>query len=288
MPELPEVETIVRGLRSRVLNCHITTAKLLRPDILKSLGHTAEDFTRFLRGRHFQEIERRGKYIVFTLNHGGRMIAHLGMTGKFVLSRQSQPQPDHLCSVYHFERGLRLDHVDVRRFGQLAIYQPGEAIPELEKLGADPISTQFSAESLQGLVRGKNDDKPRRRAIHTLLLDQTIISGVGNIYASEALHRAGIRPDTIAGSLGISDLQRLAAELQNVMTEAIKQGGTTVNDYRTIDDKPGLFLEYLRVYERKDQPCRACGTEIVRLRLGGRSAYYCPKCQPKIDNELSR
>ena len=279
MPELPEVETVVRELRSTVLKRRIVAARLLKPDILKKCDSKSHEFANFFCGGLFETVERRGKYIIFSLNNGDRLLAHLGMSGKFVLSDADQPEPAHLCSQYCFEDGSRLDHVDVRRLGRLELYSAGAAIPILEKLGIDPLSPDFHPNCLENLVYTKKNRTPRTRAIHTLLLDQSLISGVGNIYASEALFRAGVRPDKAAGQLKPRHRQRLAEALRSVMKEALKLGGTTINDYRRVDDKPGDFLSLLQVYDHAGQPCRLCGTDIQRVRLNGRSAFFCPKCQ---------
>ena len=279
MPELPEVETVVRELRSRVSSRRIVMARLLKPDMLKTDDRSASEFADFFQRRRFHSIERRGKFIVFLLDNGTRLLAHLGMTGKFVQCDAKQPEPKHLCSQYLFEDGSRLDHVDVRRFGRLELHAEGAAIPTLDKLGIDPLSPNFHPNCLESLVYTKKNRTPRTRAIHTLLLDQSLISGVGNIYASEALFRAGIRPDKPAGQIKPRHCRSLAEELRSVMEDALGLGGTTINDYRRVDDKPGDFLSLLQVYDRTDQPCRVCGTGIQRFRLNGRSVFFCPKCQ---------
>ncbi len=279
MPELPEVETIVRELRARVLNIRIRQALLLQPEMMKGTPALAAKFDSLLRGKSFKAIERKGKYLLFTLSGGRRLLAHLGMTGKFVLRRKGDPNPAHLCSQYHFAGGQRLDHVDVRRFGRLGIYDKTEEIPALRRLGIDPLSADFSAASLEKLVYLQDGRRRRRQAIHILLMRQDLLAGVGNIYASEALFRAGIRPQKSAGRLRPEHLQRLALCLPVLLEEAIARGGTTVSDYRRVDDKTGEFRTMLRVYNREGQPCGTCRSRIRRIRLGGRSAFYCPKCQ---------
>jgi formamidopyrimidine-DNA glycosylase len=279
MPELPEVETVVRELRAQVLNYRITHAELLRADLLKNLGCDATDFAAFFAGGTFISVERQGKYLLFTLDHGSRLLAHLGMTGKFIVAGEKDPPPKWLCSQYHFKGGLRLDHVDVRRFGRLEIHPKGADIPVLKRLGIDPLSKAFNAKALPTLVLSRAGNKRRTRAIHTLLLDQSLIAGVGNIYAAEALFRAGIRPTRQAGKITKAELERLAKSIQTVLKEAVKAGGTTISDYRRVDDKPGGFRIRLRVYSREGELCRICGKTVKRVVLGGRSAYYCPLCQ---------
>jgi formamidopyrimidine-DNA glycosylase len=273
MPELPEVETVVRELREQVLDRRIIRARLLRPDMLKNPDSGPGQFSRFFRGRSVRTIERYGKFLLFTLDNGHHLLGHLGMTGKFVVVSEDEPQPRWLCSQYLFDDGGRLDHVDVRRLGRLEIYPKSVEIPVLARLGKDPLSPEFGGEEFRLKL------KSRTRAIHTLLLDQSLIAGVGNIYAAEALFRAGIRPTRPAGKITKNQLERLTAALQNVLNESLDAGGTTVNNYRRVDDKPGNFRLMLRVYDRLEEACLVCGNGIRRVTLGGRSAYYCPKCQ---------
>jgi formamidopyrimidine-DNA glycosylase len=279
VPELPEVETIVRELNRIILGRTVIQAKLIRRDLLKRAAFKDGGFDTFFAGRRFRSVERRGKYLLFNLDNDAAMVAHLGMTGKFIVCERGDPDPDHLCSRYVFKDGGRLDHVDVRRFGRLELYDSSEVIPVLGRLGTDPLSPKFGAESLKSLVTTGDGRKRRRQAVHSALLDQRLISGVGNIYACEALFRAGIRPQRKAGGLTHGEVQRLAESLRRVMLEALDHGGTTVNDYRRVDDKPGDFRRFLRVYNRAGEPCLVCGAAIQRVRLNGRSAYFCPQCQ---------
>jgi len=278
VPELPEVETIVRGLREQILGIEIQAARLLKADMLRIPRRASRKFKDFFVGRNFVAIDRVGKFLLFTLNDRSRLVAHLGMTGKFVVTNGRFPDPPYLCSQYIFRNGQRLDHIDVRRFGRLEIYPSGSKIPIIERLGPDPLSPEFKPQTLRSLLFGRSGRR-RRRAMHTLLLDQSLISGVGNIYASEALFRAGIRPQRRADRVRLRELGALADSLRQVMREAVAAGGTTVSDYRRVDDKPGRFVASLRVYDREGQPCRDCEAKIKRTILGGRSAYYCPKCQ---------
>lgn len=278
MPELPEVETIARELRARILERTITRAILIRDDLWKYPAWKLEEFALFFTGRVVREINRRGKYLLFLLDNDATFVAHLGMTGKFVLGINNDPEPVHLGCRFDFKDGSRLDYLDVRRFGRFELYQPQETISRVNDLGMDPLSPAFGPETLTPLISTKQG-KPRRRAVHTALLDQRIISGIGNIYASEALFRAGINPQRSAGTLNHVERRRLASSLHQLMLDALTHGGTTVSDYRRVDDKPGDFRRFLQVYDRVGKPCRVCGTEIRRIRLNGRSAYYCPACQ---------
>lgn len=279
MPELPEVETIVQELRRKILKRQIKKARLLRADMLRNSPLRPADFPVFFRHRSFASVVRRGKFILFRLDDGNRLMAHLGMTGKFVLSTRNKEQPTHVCSQYFFEDGGRLDHVDVRRLGRLELHRAGGTIPVLRRLGIDPLSRAFNGNSLRMVQFARDGCTPRKRAIHTLLLNQSLISGVGNIYAAEALFRAGIRPDKIAGQIKVEGYHHLADCLREVLRDALEFWGTTINDYRRADDEPGSFQVKLQVYNREGEPCRRCGITIQRLRLGGRSVYFCPECQ---------
>ncbi len=280
MPELPEVETIVRELRPVILGRTIERARLLRPDILiRPRVDGEDDFEAFFQHRSFTSIARRGKYLLFTLDSGDLLLAHLGMTGKFTLCRSEQPDPPYLCSQFLFRGDFRMDHVDVRRLGRLELFRSGEPITVLTRLGMDPLSEDFGSHAVKTILSSRDGRRRRQRAIHPLLLDQSLISGIGNIYASEALHRAGIRPSKSAGRLSKKECDRLARCLREVMEEALQRCGTTVNDFRRVDDKPGGYQDMLRVYQRQGKPCSLCGTPIRRIRLGGRSAFYCPRCQ---------
>lgn len=280
MPELPEVETIVRELRSRILNLEIIDARLIRQDMLKYPEFDQIDFGDFYKAKRFTGIQRRGKFMIFVLNDGSRMVGHLGMTGKFVIAENGSPDHKHLCSQFLFKNGERLDHIDVRRFGTLELYRTNEIIRRFDRIGIDPLDQTFSSESIKRVVYNRNGGR-RKRAIHPTLLDQSLISGIGNIYAAEALFRAGIKPDRYAGRLTEAEQVKLAEQLRQVMLDSLAEGGTTVNDYKRIDWKDGNFQNLLNVYEHAGEPCRICTTTIKRIKLGGRSVYFCPNCQKK-------
>lgn len=217
--------------------------------------------------------------MLFYLDNGNRLLAHLGMTGKFVVSAGDTPQDKHLCSQFIFADGGSMDHIDVRRFGRLECYKDGERIPLFDMLGVDPLSEEFHADSLKRITHGKDGKTPRKRAIHTLLMDQTLIAGIGNIYASEALFRAGVRPTRPAGKLKWKEFQPLADAIRAVLLDSIELGGTTISNYRRVDDKPGNFKNMLKVYGRAGEPCRNCSSQINKITLNARSAFFCPQCQ---------
>jgi len=220
-------------------------------------------------------VKRQGKYIRFCLDDGASLVAHLRMTGKFVFTGPLAPQNParHLRMVLVFTDGSLLSFMDMRRFGTLRLVSPGETPPELRDLGPDPLQKEMTLQRFRAIL-GKS-----RTAVKVLLLDQRRISGVGNIYACESLFRAGIDPRRTADSLTPEEGARLLRELRGILREAIRQNGTTISDFRNVDDKTGAFQHWLRVYERAGQPCRVCGQPIERIRQAQRSTSFCPHCQ---------
>ena len=270
MPELPEVETTRRGIRA-ALRGHAITGFLLREPRLRWPVDAA--LVRSLPGQRVIDVSRRAKYLLIELE-GGTLLAHLGMSG----SLRVLPANAALLAHDHYDLVLDSGHClrfnDPRRFGSLHWVQgdPGEH-PLLAGLGPEPLEAGFDAEYLADRARG------RRVAIKPFLMDQRIVVGVGNIYASEALFRAGIHPRRAAGRVSRDRLGRLVAGVQAVLGEAIRQGGTTLRDYVSVDGTPGYFRQELFVYERAGQPCRTCGNTGRQVVQGQRSTYFCPSCQ---------
>ena len=270
MPELPEVETTRRGIRA-ALRGHAITGFLLREPRLRWPVDAA--LVRSLPGQRVIDVSRRAKYLLIELE-GGTLLAHLGMSG----SLRVLPANAALLAHDHYDLLLDSGHClrfnDPRRFGSLHWVQgdPGEH-PLLAGLGPEPLEAGFHAEYLADRARG------RRVAIKPFLMDQRIVVGVGNIYASEALFRAGIHPRRAAGRVSRDRLGRLVAGVQTVLGAAIRQGGTTLRDYVSVDGTPGYFRQELFVYERAGQPCRTCGNTVRQVVQGQRSTYFCPSCQ---------
>lgn len=270
MPELPEVETTRRGIAPHLLGRIITgvilrTAKLRLP--------LAPTFGDELAGRRIVAVERRGKYLLITCD-GGTLIVHLGMSGHLRLAAAKTPagKYDHVELVLDNGRLLRLN--DPRKFGTV-VWVTGDPLqhPLLANLGPEPLTGDFSAAYLNERSRG------RTVAVKPFLMDNRIVAGIGNIYANEALFRAGINPATPAGRLTRQQCTLLAAAVQEVLTEAIALGGTTLRDYLDGEGKPGYFRLNLRVYGRSGESCGHCAAAIQLSRLGGRSTYWCPVCQ---------
>jgi len=277
MPELPEVETTRRGVAPaltgrRVCAVHVYDRRLRWP--------VPSGFEAALAGRLLVGIDRRSKYLLFRLalpgaiTEVGTLLVHLGMTGSLrVLDhRPGRALHDHVDLV--FDGGTILRYHDPRRFGSMH-WIPGDASRHrlIANLGAEPFSAAFSADALHRGTRG------RRVAIKPALMDNRLVVGVGNIYANEALFRAGIRPTLAAGRLSHARLARLVDEVRSTLAEAIDRGGSTLRDYVDSAGRPGTFQLAYAVYGREGQPCPRCGTAIRSVRQGQRATYFCPSCQ---------
>ena len=270
MPELPEVETIVRGLRNRISHLEFSGVEVC---LEKCLQGPKRALMEGIRKKRIQAVDRRGKNIVISLGGGQVLRVHLGMTGRLRVVSQDSPREKHTHLIFSFLRHpLQLRYVDSRRFGRVFW-------EETERGGGSPLS-RLGPETLEisapDFVRRA---RSRRREIKPLLLDQHFLAGVGNIYADESLHRAGIHPRRKSHSLAEKTLRRLLQTLQEVLQESIRAGGTSVRSYVDSAGVAGGFQHFLRVYGREGEPCRACGRKIVRESVGGRSSFYCPRCQ---------
>jgi formamidopyrimidine-DNA glycosylase len=276
MPELPEVETIARALEAQLSGRTIVRSEVRWPRAIAC--PSADDFARQIRGRRVRSISRRGKFLVFALDHGF-LLAHLRMTGRLLLCDAAHqedcatPFNDAHTHVYLYLDGDKiLRFRDVRKFGRLYLVEdPAQVLGEL---GLEPLEPTFTVAALGELLRGS------RRLLKPFLLDQRRLAGLGNIYADEALWRAGLHPLRRSDGLSVAEVVRLHAAIQDVLREAIAHGGTTLRDYRSADDAPGRHQWSLAVYGREGQPCLRCGEAIVRMVVQQRSSYYCPRCQP--------
>lgn len=272
MPELPEVEVIRRGLAPRFRNRRLLGLTLGTRPLRRA--SSAEELHHWLVGRSLKDIRRRGKYLLFLFEGGVTLLIHLGMTGRLLPNAALEPE-SHVHAIFHFEGGETLVYQDVRRFGQILVYPPGVFPDPLARVGREPFSPHLDPGWLQEQARG------RRRPVKNFLLEGRTVAGLGNIYASEILHAAGIHPETPAGELDLAQWARILRETRRILKEAIRLGGTTVNDYLDSRGETGLFQLALRVYGRAGEPCRACGTPIERLVQAGRSTFFCPRCQPR-------
>ncbi len=282
MPELPEVETVANGVHARVAGQRIervwTSGKSL------TFKSPEAEIVETLTGAKIEGVRRVGKSIVMDLSGRGegrgrlraQFLVHLGMTGRLLVSQAEVPWPLHTHAVLTLGDGRELRFVDPRRFGKLSIValddgRTGEKAKGYLGPGAEP--TTISAEEFAKLFRG------RKLAIKAALLNQSILHGVGNIYADESLFRAGIRPKKAAGRLTRAELGRLHAALQEVLSRAIQLGGSSVSDYVDADGVRGFFQMEHKVYGRAGETCRTCETPLKKIVVGGRTTVYCPKCQ---------
>jgi formamidopyrimidine-DNA glycosylase len=273
MPELPEVETVRRmlqeSLRGRTIRAVTLSGQRLREPIRATLP-------RRLRGRRIERVERTAKFLLIGLDADLTLLSHLGMSGRWLVLRPGErPSLAHVHVRLRFGDGTGLWYQDVRRFGLLRLVRTRDLArdPALARLGPDPVASPPTGPGLHEIARGA------RVAVKTFLMDQRRIAGLGNIYASEVLHRAGVDPRRRAGALSAAEWGAVAAEIRNVLAEAISRMGTTFSMYRTIWGEPGQYGELLRVYDRAGEPCRRCGTDIRRIVQGQRSTFYCPACQ---------
>ena len=270
MPELPEVETVRRGVEPHAVGRTIQSVTV-RDSRLR--WPIPAEFAEFARGKKIRAVSRRGKYLVFDLG-GDRLIVHLGMTGRLLVLDPGTPLKKHDHVDLLLSGGTLLRFHDPRRFGAVLPWPASEAHHALlAEMGPEPLSEEFSGDHLFARSRG------RKQAVKLLIMDGRIVVGVGNIYASEALFRAGIRPRTAAGKVTRAQYARLAQAIVEVLQFAITQGGTTLRDFRGSDGMNGYFQQKLMVYDREGEPCRVCQTPIRKLVLGQRSSFYCPTCQ---------
>ena len=273
VPELPEVETIARGLQQRIAGERVESVWIgPKPQPLKS---PARAMIRALRGSRIEAVRRVGKHIVFDIEHaaeGGRAtqaqwIVHLGMTGKLLLVEPAEPRARHTHAVLRLGSGRELRFVDPRRFGRLRVLRGAP----FRAPGQEPLDLGF--ESFAALFH-----RPKA-PIKSALLNQGLLRGMGNIYADESLFRAGIRPRRRAHSLTRAELRRLYDAIQQVLKEAIAAGGSSISDYVDSDGAEGMFQFEHRVYGREGEACVACRAPVKRVVISGRSAHYCPRCQ---------
>lgn len=275
MPELPEVETVRRQMLTKITpNLKVRAVSFFRKDLrfpiplkVKSKMNSGESLGPLLG------IERRAKYLLFKFQ-SGYFLSHLGMTGFWRQVVPDEPRQLHDHILIHFENETAWMYNDPRRFGYVDWVEDIKQHPLLKLLAPEPLNSEFSKSYLVDTCRKK------KVSIKNLIMDQRRVVGVGNIYASEALFRAGIRPTRMAGRVSAIELDRLVQSIKLVLSEAIEHGGSTVKDFKGADGYAGRFQSRLFVYDRKGEACRKCGSKIVSKQLGGRSTYWCPVCQP--------
>jgi formamidopyrimidine-DNA glycosylase len=273
MPELPEVETVRRSLETRlpgrrIERVHVHDSRLRYPVRVALLQSRTQ-------GRRVCGLDRRSKYLLIHLEGDSSLIVHLGMSGRLLLMDAGAElrTHDHVC--FDLDDGQQLRFNDPRRFGLVDVVDSSrlEQHARIRDLGVEPLSADCTADLLGGLAKGKT------QPVKNFIMDARRVVGVGNIYANEALHLAGVHPQRAAGRLSRASWERLTAAIKKVLGEAIEQGGTTLNDFQNAAGEDGYFQVYLRVYQREGEPCVDCKRTVKRKVLAGRSTFYCPSCQ---------
>ncbi|AFZ04394.1 DNA-formamidopyrimidine glycosylase [Calothrix sp. PCC 6303] len=278
MPELPEVETVRRGLNQLTLKQKIVGGDVLLPRTV-AYPHSLEEFLEGIQDHYLTAWQRRGKYLLAQLDSDSESFlgVHLRMTGQLLWMHQDEPLHKHTRVRIFFENHQELRFVDQRTFGQMWWVPPNKpvetVITGLAKLAVDPFAAEFTVDYLAEKL------KNRRRPIKTALLDQSVVAGLGNIYADEALFMSRIRPETQCTELTRSHIQKLHPAIVQVLTNSIEAGGTTFSNFLNVQGVNGNYGGVALVYNRTGQPCRICGSPIQRIRLGGRSSHFCLECQ---------
>lgn len=273
MPEMPEVENIVVGIRPYIEKKKIIDVEVIKGDVIKY--PSVEQYIKILKNNRIEAVKRRGKYIIFELLNDVLAVIHLRMTGKLLYTKKNQLIDKYACVVFTLEDENKLVYADIRRLGTLEIVTKQEIskIKGLYTLGAEPLSVDFTVDYLQKILFGS------KGKIKPFLLNQKNIAGLGNIYVDEALFLSKINPLRMAGSLSTLEIKALYQAINQVISVGIKDGGTTFRDYRNGLGEKGSHQEHLYVYSRKGEPCRVCHNPIEKTVVGGRGTYYCPYCQ---------
>jgi formamidopyrimidine-DNA glycosylase len=277
MPELPEVETVRRGLERFVVGRRIDGVEVGRDRVVRRTS--AEALVHGLSGTTVEAANRRGKYLLMPLDSGDELMVHLRMTGQVLVARAGADRPAHTHVVAHLDDGTEMWFVDPRTFGEVVVFDPGNIAaeaPDVAALGVDPIVDDLSLPRLRAILRS------RRRLLKPLLLDQHLIAGIGNIYADEILHEARLRPDRISNDLSLPSERRLHAAIHRILREAIDAGGSTLRDAQYVDlfGDGGSYQDAHLVYGHAGERCRTCGVGWIRLTVSAqRSTHYCPRCQ---------
>ena len=276
MPELPEVETIRKTLEHLTIGKQIEDVTVYWPKIIKKpVEH--EQFIDALKGQTIEAVGRRGKFLIFYMTDLA-LVSHLRMEGKYGLFPTDEEMDKHTHVLFSFTDGTQLRYKDVRKFGTMHLFLKGEELSSLplSQLGPEPLSHDFTTEyMMQSLSKTS-------RNIKAVLLDQTLVVGVGNIYVDESLFRAKIHPQRIASSLTGKEIERIVTEVKATLAEAIEQGGSTIRTYINSQGQIGMFQQQLLVYGRNGEPCKECGSTIEKLKVAGRGTHICPSCQKNV------
>lgn len=271
MPELPEVEVIKEGLRRKLGQRTIKGVDILCKGSIKRLSPLS--FGKKMAGRGFKEVSRRGKFLIFSLDNGLFLVIHLKMTGQLIYCPSSDEVNKYTCLIFVLDNNFQLRFLDMRRFGIVYLVSGLEEITTLADLGPEPLEKKFTSLSLKKVLESQ------RRKIKIVLIDQKVIAGLGNIYVVEALYQARINPERRANELTDPEIKSLHRAIKDILKKAIYAGGTSTDAYRNAEGRKGRFQYQLQVYGRQKEPCYCCGARIFRVKISGRSTYFCPRCQ---------
>jgi formamidopyrimidine-DNA glycosylase len=271
MPELPEVETVRRDLNRLLKGRTFSDVAAVYAGSVKGMGFP--QFRAKMKGLRVTGADRRAKYLILRLSSGQALVVHLKMTGVLLFQKKDDSLPKPARIIFYFKDGSRLVFADQRKFGSIKLADDPEALPEIKKLGPEPLEKSFTPAVLKQRLAG------RKGPVKTVLLDQTVLAGLGNIYVLEALHRAGILPQRSSSRISGDEIKKLHRSIVDVLREAVKARGSSVDTYRDGQGKSGWFQVKHRVYEREGRACKRCGHKIVKEMFRGRGTYWCPKCQ---------
>lgn len=276
---MPEVENIVVGIKDFIENKKIVDVEIIKGDVIKS--PSSDEYKKLLQDKIIKSLKRRGKYIIMSLDDGRLNIIHLRMTGKLLYKQENEDIDKYSCVIYHLEDKTKLIYADIRRLGTLDLITTDEIsrLKGLYTLGAEPLSSEFTIEYLKDCL-----DKSKTK-IKPFLLNQKNVAGLGNIYVDEALAISKIHPERKANSLSDEEIEKLHQAINLVISEGIRDGGTSFRDYRNGLGEKGSHQGKLYVYNRKGKKCRFCHNLITKIVLNGRGTYFCPNCQKLNDDK---
>ncbi|HVA25616.1 MAG TPA: bifunctional DNA-formamidopyrimidine glycosylase/DNA-(apurinic or apyrimidinic site) lyase [Chloroflexota bacterium] len=273
MPELPEVETISRDLRLKIVGHCIERAEVFWE---REVSYpSVPEFLELISNRRIEGTDRRAKYVVIRLSENATLLVHLKMTGQLLYVPAGEPPNAYTRVLLHLDRGMQLRFVDVRKFGRMYLVEADrlQDFPKIAELGPEPLEAAFTPRAFQSLL------KRRTGRIKPLLMNQGFLAGMGNIYVDEALFRSGLHPLHSSAALKAKDTARLHQAIIDVLEESIANRGSSIDDYRDPAGQKGYHHVHLRVYGRGGQPCLVCGTPIAKIVVGGRGTHFCPRCQ---------
>ncbi|SDB94711.1 DNA-(apurinic or apyrimidinic site) lyase [Pelagirhabdus alkalitolerans] len=273
MPELPEVETIRKTLKELIIGERIKEVEIRYPQLIKR----PDDATQFglsLKGEELVDIKRKGKFLLFEFEHY-TLVSHLRMEGKYAVYSSDERYDKHTHVLFHFESNRTLHYRDVRKFGTMHLFRKGEEYNQvpLLKVGPDPFEEAYQLTHIAPLI------KKSQRVIKNILLDQTVIAGLGNIYVDETLYHASIHPMRTGDSLSDDEIKTVLAQAKLTLEEAVLKGGSTIRSYVNSQGEMGMFQQQLYAYSQEGQPCKRCGDEIEKTKVSNRGTHFCPTCQ---------